>query len=402
MPRSIVGYGGLEIRREGESQDITAFVESFVWIESMISGGWSWQLVFDTEDWKDWDDLLLGLDDPGRDFRLKAQEGDVESTTEWLRAFVDGSRVAPRGRTLSVKVWGGDIRLELQQNVRTRAWLATSVSDVIRRVAAENDLIADVATTLGSRDRWQIRSDDWTYISSLARQAATGSGRGDSYLWVDGGTLRFGAPEVESSSARRHDLSEVDNRADGVVVTNHGRAVDRRGGATLLGVSYDILNGVPIRFLLDGPAANTQPALGPNLARPTAGALRVLPFYNQDRVQVEEQVRGVWGLTAPRYFTLALESRTDLTLRLGTVLEILGNLNERQSAPVFGRYVVLEFQHTLVGGDIRTTAACFRREAFKGDEEPSGVSVSFAGSRDRSGFGLSERPRSILVAEVLS
>lgn len=403
MPGAIVGSGGIEIRRGAEAQDITPFVHRFVWSESLIAGGWTWMMTFDTEDWKDWKDLILGKDkNPGRHFRLKAQEGGIDSTTSWLRAYVDGTPAADiRGRTLSVKVQGADVRLEIQQKSRTRAHLATKVSDVIRRVASENDLVADVQDTLGSRDRWQWRTDDWAYIRHLAHCAATSSRRGDSYLWVDDDTLRFRAPDLGVPSDRRYDLAEVDNRVDKTMVTYHGRAVDRRGGSTLLGVSYDVLLGKPIRFTMDAQAASTQPSLADQVPRSMAGGNRTIPLLSQGLDLVEETTRGTWGLLAPRYFTMRIESRPDLTIRPGAVIELQANLNERQNLPIFGRYVVLEVQHVLVGSDIRTTLACFRREAFQGAEAPTGSSVSSGGTRDRAANDQSERPRSVLVAEVL-
>ena len=399
---AITGTGGIQIRRGSESRDVTPFNHKFVWTDSLIEGGWTWSWVFDTEDWQDWERLILGRDEGvGREFRLSTQEGATDTSLDWRRAYVDGSKVDVRGRSLSVKVQGGDVRLRMRQDTRTRFWEASSASDVMRKVAAEHGLTPDIEESQGRRDRWQLRKDNWTYISGLARTSATASGRGDSYLWVDGDTLRFGAPNLGVASARRHDLSDLDNRADKVLVTYHGRAVDRRGGAHLIGVSYDVLGGEAIRFDMDGGAANTHPALADQLPRPTADARRVVPFLGQTADLVESSTRSLWGMTAPRYFTMRLETRPDLSLRAGSVVELQASLNARQSLGTFGRYVVLEVQHVLEGADLRTTVACFRREAFAGDEAPTGPSVSFAGTRDRTRGGRSERPRSLLVAEVL-
>lgn len=399
---SITGTGGLEIRRGGDARDITPFVYRYVSTESMIEGGWSWSLTLNIEQWKEWERLLLGQDEnPGREFRLNQQDGVLNATSEWMRAFVDGSKMDVRGRALSARVWGADVRLKMQQFAKTRAWPDTSVAEVIRRIAAEYDLIPDVQDTLGRRNRWQLRQDDWTYMSELASYAATGSRRGDSYLWVDDDAIRFKAPNLGIASDRRHDLSEADNRADKVLIAYHGRRADRCGGASLLGVSYEPLEGQPIRFLMDGAAASTQPAMATKLPRPASDGLRVVPFMYSESELVEEKTRGWWGGVAPRYFSMRLTTRPDLTLRPGNVVEVQANLNERQNLAVFGRYVVLEVQHVLENGHITTTASCFRREAFVGDEEPTGSSVSFAGTRDRTRLSASPLPRSTLVAEVL-
>jgi len=400
MP-NITEAGLLDIKVGSDAIDATPYVKSFLWVESMIRGGWSWALRFDTDAWVDWQEILLGL---GREkyIRLRTESGDKETSTDWALAVVDGSTMSIRGRTLISMVKGGDRRLQMMQTARTRAWPESTVASVIRATALEYSLASDVEETAGQRDRWQIRESDWAHLRRLASNAGTGAGRGDSYLWLDRDTLRFGAPNFAARSDRRHDLNAMENRVDRTVLQYHGRAVDRAGGATLRAVGHDHYAGEPLVFDVNAGAVETQPTLGSRVPRAQSDGLKVYAVVEDQQDLVEETARGIWGEAAPRYFSMRVDGRSDLALRPGTMIELEATLGPDQQLPVFGRYAVLEVQHELIGGQIRTTASCYRREAYEGEEDPSGASASGVGSRDMYSLATADiPPRTVLVAEML-
>jgi hypothetical protein len=272
----------------------------------------------------------------------------------------------------------------------------------MRRVAEEYGLRHEVQDTTRVRDRWQCRRSDWSYLRMLARESAVAPGRGDSYLWLDDDTLRFGAPDLSAPAERRYQLNTDDARLDRVVISYNGRAVDRAGGATLRGVGYDLDAGTPLTFDMGAQAAATQPALGSRLVRSPDDGLRVAPLTSESRDGVEERTRSAWGAHAPRTFSLRADGEGDITLRPGRVVEVQGSNSPERDLPVFGRYVVLEVVHTMEGGSVATAAVCYRREAFRGDVEPAGAAVTSGGTRDTFRPGEKPaQPRTILVAEVL-
>ena len=395
---ALSGSGGIDMRVGQSVTDVTPFVRRFVWNESLIQGGWSWSMHFNTEDWSEWTPLLLGRDAPAYRFRLKSQEGDLEITTDWKQAFVDGSREVFRGESMISLVHGQDARLTLRQKARTRAWPQTSVSDVFERVANEYGLAPAIDTSAPTRDRWQVREDDWSFMRRLLRHTSTDSGRGDVYLWLDEQTLRFGAPVLTVPSARRHDLSEVENRVDRVSVNYSGRLVDRLGGATMRTVAYDLDNAKAKTFKVNPAEASTLPALARKVPRDPADGLRVIHTTEEALGFAESDARAAWGRAAPRYFTLRLDTRPDLTLRPGQLVEVQVNLDSRHDSPFLGRFVVLEITHVVARSAIKTTALCFRREAFAGDADPTGSSAAQAGTRDRYRFGQQNRPSVVLQA----
>jgi phage protein D len=403
------GTSILELRTGGPGSralDITAFVRKFVWYESLIAGGWSWELAFAAEQWPEWEPLLLGRDEPevGRYFRLGAQSSgrdDPGITTDWRFAVVDGSSSAIKGTALLGHVTGGDRRLLLASKARTRAWPASTVAGILRQIAAEYGISSTIENTLGTRDRLQVRESDWTFIMRLGREAASASGRGDVFPFMDEERLLFGAPNLVAPSERRHDLAEVENRVENTIVAYNGRTADRRGAGTLRGVGYDLDQQAPIVFEVDGQAAQTHPSLARRVPRPQEDALRVLPVMEESAALVEAQARSAWGRAAPRYFSLRLDTRPDLTLRPGKVVEVQATLDGRRDSPLFGRFVVLEVKHTMDGANLTTTIACFRREAFQGEEDPTGASASSGGTRDRYRFGGDDRPRTVIRAEVI-
>lgn len=401
---SLAGTGGIELRIDSATaRDITAFVKRFVWTESMIAGGFSWGIEFATEDWPEFTDLLLGRDTPVLRFRLLSQQdGGVPATTDWRTAITDGSSAGIRGETFTGRAHGADRRLDMRQKARTRAWPQASVSDLVARIGADYGFAVQAAdSTAGRRDRWQLRQDDWSFLAQSVREVATSSGRGDAFVWLDEETLHFGAPSVQVASDRRHDMSEIENRVDRFVVGYQGREVDRQGGATLVGVGYDLDKQKAVIFKLDEGQTRTQPALASKVPRSQADGLRVLPVMEEGAALVEEHTRGKWGKVAPRYFSLRVDTRPDLTLRPGMVVEMQTNLDARHRTPFLGRFVVLEVQHILAAGAITTVASCFRRESYEGEEDPIGAAVAQGATRDAYRLGQPDLPRTVLVAEVL-
>lgn len=398
---SLTGTGGIEMRVEGTARDITPFVRRFRWTESLIAGGWSWSMSFATEQWPEWDTLLVGRERPTVHFRLKSQEAGDEFSTEWKRAYVEDSREAFRGATMLANVRGGDKRLEMRQKARTRTHRDASVADVCRRIAAEYDLTPDVDDTTARRDRFQLREDDWGFMRRLLSETSLASGRGDAFLWLDETTLRLHAPELAALSARRHDLAEVENRVDRVSIGYAGRRVDRLGGASQRVVGFDLAKKAPLVFDLGAEEAQTMPALARRVPRDPADGLRVYALAEEGSAFVEGACRGQWGRVAPRYFAMRLDTRPDLSLRPGAIIEVQANLDLRRESPFFGRFAVLEVQQHVEKSALRTVAICYRREAFEGEVEPTGASAASGGSRDRYRVGAPERTRTVVRAEVL-
>jgi hypothetical protein len=389
------------MRVEGVARDITPFVRRFRWTESLIAGGWSWSMSLSTEQWPEWNELLVGRERPTVHFRLKNQEELNEFSTEWKRAYVEDSRAAFRGASMLAQVRGGDKRLEMRQRARTRTFREATTADVCRRIAGEYDLVPNMDDTTARRDRYQLREDDWGFMRRLLAESALGSGRGDVFLWLDEATLRLHAPEMAALSARRHDLAEVENRVDRVTVGYHGRRVDRLGGASQRVVGFDLSRKDALVFDLDAGQAQALPSLAKRVPRDPDDGLRVYALAEEGSPFVEEAARARWGRVAPRYFSLRLDTRPDLALRPGSVIEVQANLDLRRESPFFGRFVVLEVQHSVERSAIRSTAICYRREAFEGEVEPTGASVTAGGTRDRYRVGQPERSRTIVRAEVI-
>lgn len=399
------GTGGIEMRigaSNGTVKDITPLVRRFVWSESLLAGGFSWKMTLITEEWDEWNKLLLGEPDPAVRFRLVSQEGETSKTTDWRRAITDVSRAGFRGVAMYTRIEGADRRLDLRQKVRTRAFPASSVEDIARKIAAEYNLTPMLEGTSPSRDRWQLREDDWTYLVRLNNESATDSGRGDSFVWIDEDVLRMGAPKIAGIPAdRRHVMSEVENRVDRHIVNYAGRAVDRAGGATLIGVGYDFDKAAPVTFTMDADTSQTHPALARRVPRKIEEGLRVFPITESAKDLVENVTRAKWGRVAPRYFSLRVDTRPDVLLKPGAILEMDANLDDRRQTPLHGRFVVLEVVHDLVDSSIRTTAVCYRREAYEGQQDPTGSTAASGSSRDRYRTGQPDLPRVVLVAQEI-
>lgn len=402
------GTGGVEIRLtpNDQARDVTPLVRSFVWRDSLIEGGFSWAMRVTTDGWNEWNDVVLGITNP--QIRLMFQS-DVESSTPWRTAVVDKSRLSYRSTALTFMLEGADRRLDMMQRDRTRAWLGRSVDEIVNEIGSEWGFNVLTNNTLERIDRWQCREPDWAFLKRLVDGASTASGRGDIFLWLNEDQLTLTAPEVQRPSDRRHSMQEVENRVDRVVLTYNGREVDRKGGATTRAVSFDTDTKQARQFTVDRDAAETHPALARRVPRAPADGLRVYPSTATTPEGVEATARSQWSSVAPRYFALRIDTRPDLALRPGMVLEIQGALGPGKEPPFLGKFLCLEVQHELTTGNPKakdegglvTTAVCYRREAYIGDDEPTGSSAVRQGTRDRYQFGRETRPSTTLVAEVL-
>lgn len=365
--------------------DITPFVSKFVWRESLIGGGFLWWLDFTATQWAEWDVLMMGREASTVQFRLRVDDGKNEQSTEWRTAVVDKSRAA-FSQDISMRggVKGADRALLMAQTARTRVFEQRTVAQVLTQIAIDHGLTSDIQTTRGTRDWYQIREDNWAFARRLARQASNESGRGDTYLWVDEGFLRFRAPNLTDLSARRYDMSAVESRVDGYATTYAGRAADRMGAATFRGVGFNYATKKAVTFEMNAGTAQTQPALAGRVPRAMSDGLRVAPIFERDPARVEEAVRSRWGRVALRYLALRVRTREDLTLRAGVPISMESNLDAGQETPFMGRYAVVEVEHILTRGAIDTTFIAYRRESQEGDAQPTGADADIPGTRDQN------------------
>jgi hypothetical protein len=369
----------------------------------MIAGGFSWDIKFKTAAWAAWDRLMLGRDTPKYQIRLRADIGNVSTTTEWRTIITDKSRAAfTQSASMRGQISGADARLKLAQTARTRAWRELRISDVVTRIAADYGLDVDAERSASVDTYDQVRMNDWAFLRWLCAWATTESGRCDTYLWMDENTLHFGAPQLTDTSVRRYDMSVVENRVNDYAVAYYGREADRQGAAQLRGVGFDWRTKRGVVFTMGDAQAQTQPSLAPRVPRRMSDGLRVFPVFDEAPGTIEELVRGRWGHVSPRYFSMRINTRCDLTLRPNSVISMESNLGEGQSTPFMGRYVVLEVQHTFNDGYLITSLVGYRREAQGGDAQPTGANADTAGSRDNySAGGENTARKTILVAQEL-
>jgi len=395
---------GIELRLGSrEALDITPLVRKFVWTQSMIDGGFSWAIKFVSSQWREWDSLMLGRDTPEFQFRLRSDESTGQpQATEWQTAITDTSKASFSQDTSMVgAIRGADRRLLLAQTARSRRFDNRRASDVFNVIAGEYGLNTAIDAT-GVVDSWtQAFTDDWSFMRRMAREVVVQSGRGDSYLWMDNGTLRYATVELTDLSDRRYDMASIENRVDGYVATYSGRKSDRMGAATARGIGFDFATKKAVTFTMDPGTAATHPSLASRVPRRMGDGLRVFPVFEDERGRVEEIVRARWGRYAPRYLAVRLRTRPDLTVRPGKIMSIEANLDESRETPFMGRYAILEVQHVVERGALHTTLVGYRREAHEGDAQPTGASADTPNTRDHSGLTAGVNPRTIVVAQEL-
>jgi hypothetical protein len=400
----VVGQDRLFMMVDGLEKDVTPWLSKFVWIDSLIDGGFSWEIQLASEFWEEWYRFMLGQ--TVAMFRLVSYHGDIPTTTDWLLGIVDGSTSSYQGTRLVFIVWGADRRLELQQKTRTRAWPNASTSDVVRAIGSEYGVVVMAGDTEDRRDRWQIHRTDWDYLYNLANSTEFPDGRGDVFLWMHNNFLLLGTPTLQQQSARRYDLSMFEDRLIRMTSTYSGRKVDRLGGATLHGVGYNFQAKTAVEYSMDLPATVPYPALAKFVPRMQFSGFRYVPVAEFRPDLVKSKVSGEWGHIASRYFSMRVDVRGDVLAIPGSTMDVLIGRGEGMGSPVGGRYMVLEVQHVLTApslnkpnsGGLVTTLVGFRRESELGEEIPAGAFVAVTGSVDPYVTGA---PEEAVVTKVV-
>jgi len=401
---SVSAQAGLEMRLDQEkSLDITPFVKRFVWRQSMIAGGFSWEMRFATTQWNEWNALLMGRERPRVQFRLRSDESDQQpQATEWRTVITDMSRASfSQDISMIGEIRGADRRLELAQETRCRVFDTQLASSVFSRIASEYGLDTDIEPTSVADTFTQAHKNDWTFMRGLARDHVVQSKRGDCYLWLDENILKFQTVELSDQSDRSYDIATLENRVNGYAATYYGRRADRRGAARLQGIGFDFVTKKPVVFTMDPGAAQTHPSLAQRVPRRMADGLRVFPVIESTPGLVEAETRARWGRVAPRYLSLAIETRPDLTVRVGKIMSVESNLGERRETPFLGRYAILEVEHVYEDGAISTKLIGYRREAHEGEAQPTGSSADNVGTRDRNGLVSGINPRTTVIAQEI-
>jgi hypothetical protein len=380
---------------DGVERDITPLVRKFVWVDSLLDGGFSWKLSASTHGRAEWQALLLGLESAF--FRIEASHSLYAPSTEWTYGVVDSSSIAYQSAGAAFSVTGADRRLEMQQRARTRAWLGATTSEIVQAIGAEYGFLVVADTTNDVDDRWQLRTTDWEFLLFLVKSVSLPHGRGDVYLHVVGGTLLFGAVAAHLPPVRVILLDDSDGRTHKAVVAYNGREVDRAGGCTLRGVGYDFQAKTGVVYTLDNAAAATYSALAGSVPRPQVLGTRVVPVP-QTRVDlVHNEVHGRWGKIAQRYLSIRIDIMGDLALRPGVTFDVVSGVGEYMESPLLGRYVLYEVRHVLslgqetTGGGVVTTLVGFRRESGIGLEVATGSPVAVSGTV--SDFGVNSNAK---------
>jgi len=103
----------------------------------------------------------------------------------------------------------------------------------------------------------------------------------------------------------------------------------------------------------------------------------------------------------PRYFSLLVHTRPDVTLKPNSVIEIVASDDPDRESVLQGRYLLLEVSHRYHNGAISTKAVGFRREAWEGDDQPTGAAADNVRTRDRFQGERLPDPATVIMAEEL-
>jgi hypothetical protein len=370
--------------------DITPQVVKFVYTNSLIAGHTRWKLWFDTAQWAAWNDLLVGN---GFRFSLKvrSEKDKAVSESDWLNLVVDlsaGDLVSTRFKGI---IEGGGAELKMMEEEKRKAYVNTTASRIISQIAALYGLTPDVGSSSVVASWYQANQTDWDMLQEvLQAYVPSANNRGDSYLNIEGTTLKVAPINYALPSVRKYDLTQSDDRTPRVTFRYYGGQVSRKG-VIVEGRGFDRSTGMPLKFT-STPMTAQSSALADKIPVSLTNKKKVL-ISSWGRLDlIQAQVMREQAKYSQRFFGIAIQALNDLTVKLRDMVEISMKDSAGSGAPTEGRYGVFETRLVYSPQRIYSTIIGYRQESYTGPQTAIGAPVSTSSGVDnyRSGAGVDQ------------
>ena len=367
-----------------EVVNVTDRISRVTWGESVLTGGFSFELVLADMDWDFWKKLIAGQEGSKLQLRLTfTSEGTVERTP-WRTCYLDVPKTDIQSKILRMVLEGGDKRFEMMQIGRFLSYNSKRIVDVVQEISSRYNLTADVADMDDTPyDRLQPGISDWDFLKSRILGSCATRNRGDVYLWVDEGILKLKPIDYAQQPLRSYAIGLTDDRVLKAVLSMNNRKADRQGAARTLATGFDFDAKEGRSFEVGREEAGKAPALSAKLPRAQSGGLLNLADTSQSGGSLERRAFRAWGLASTLYAELEITMKPDLTLVAGGMISFTAESTLHQSLFVDGSYPVLSVKHELSRTNARTTVTVARRETQIGVEDAPGTRV---GQQPRDGY----------------
>ena len=275
---------------------------------------------------------------------------------------------------------GCDDRIKAHIGVKNRSFSQLRRSDIVRRIAAENNLTPVVEDTIGNDTFSQLWTSDMQFLLDevLPGSISASTGRGDYFLYIeDGNILHYHTPDYKPNVYRRFTVGR-DGDIIRFVPSFCPDLSAALGGDQLCGIGYDPLNKVRLKFIAEDNTTGEKELAG---RRTKINPKPQLADFKRVFIDTSDNIFEVTAETKYRYYTALqvkymaeLYYQGDPNVKVGTIVEVLVPKPNGGMHYSSGKYLVHGVYNTMTdAGSFLTKLILSRNSAIEGDEELNGI-----------------------------
>jgi len=354
----------------GEDLEVEKGFHSFTYFES-VYGCAAWALSTTTDRWEGWDGVIQdGAKTPCK-LRWGYTAGNQDHWGQWRTVLVNGGRFHYRYGSLRASVQATDTGIRLRETCSERAFVDTTIAEMVRKIAKNANLKPDVEETEGKWTLYTCTLDDGAFLRhELLPRAVSATGRADFYLYVSNGdTLVFKPPEL-GEAAYTFRLAPTTGQQNPTDVA--ALRIDYRrlylpldGSLSTAARGFDPLKKVPVFWKADDNsvtythlASRTLPA--PDKPSTVLSVVEPHPdaFRNQD---VGNRAKSTWSRELHGLFRVALRVLPLPEAEVASIVSLEVKDSQGRDHFLGGRYFVYAIRHLIRPTSYKTVLYLERR-----------------------------------------
>ncbi len=368
--------------------DITDKVYAFSVHESLLTGDLTWSIEILAESINSEEELIFG--GGNLSLRISQVQDNIEQSTGWRMITIREASLFYYGETPVIKIEGNGLSNLLKQKVRWRSFVRVPVESVFREIANRYGLTLKVSPTNRIGTWYQLGVDDWTFLNEVIKEVTASTGQRALWVRMHNNTINIQAIEYSNPVSRSFGIGSQDDRVEEIKFKFYGREIDYLGGSLLQVLGFDIKNKQSISVI---PSPTVLPVLAGKMPRKYGSGSRREFSTLQSPIEVTSSAINKWTERTSRYFAFHANMVGDMSLQVGSIIDIKAVDSDGSTSSMNGKYPVYETLHQYETGketgegfvppSMTTFIGGYRRTFHYGNDPAQGANFSRVISQDQ-------------------
>lgn len=299
----------------------------------------------------------------------------------------------------TINFTSSDKSIDLMLGQRNIGYSNLTISDIVRRIALLNNMVADVEETDGTYSLLQCWRSDFSFIKTelTPRAISKKTGQGDYYCFVDHlGVLHFHTPRYNNKVFKKYTYASNTNTKviKEIKFGFRGQVTNMLGGVSVQSFGYEPIQKLKIEEFANNPTTLEKEVFGSktdlldsNLKNSVGGRYtHATQGINPTQIRNEAKAR-YYKAQMSRYWGY-LKVVGDPLLLPGVVISIAVPIRNGGYHPFSGRYLVVETRHRITNTEYYTELILARNGILQGKDDLVGVKRE---ETQEEGFGVFEK-----------